>query len=105
MEIRAMADPGSNPISVEVAYATPKKQLIVEVRAAAGLTAGQAIALSGIRTHFPEIADEPAIGIFSRKVPMDQVLRAGDRVEIYRPLLADPKEARRKKAELEKRRK
>jgi len=84
---------------VEVAYATPDRQALLRVEVPEGCTAGQAITLSGIRDQFPELPPEPdAVGIFSRKVPLDQVLREGDRVEIYRPLIADPKETRRKRA-------
>ena len=87
---------------VEVAYATPKRQLILEVRVPAGATAAQAIEASEIRKHFPEIAPEPVVGIFSQKIALDHPLSAGDRVEIYRPLIADPKETRRHKAEMER---
>lgn len=90
-------------IDVEVAYATPDTQLIVAVRVPAGTTAAKAVERSGIRIRFPEIGAEPPLGIFSRKVPPDQALVDGDRVEIYRPLLADPKEVRRKQAELQRR--
>ena len=84
---------------VEVAYATPEKQAIVRVDVPAGCTVGEAIARSNIRSQFPEMEIDPAaVGIFSRKVSMSQVLREGDRVEIYRPLLADPRETRRKRA-------
>ena len=66
-----------------------------------GCTALQAIDRSGIREAFPEIPPRPAaIGIFSRKVDADRVLENGDRVEIYRPLIADPKQVRRERARL-----
>lgn len=84
---------------VEVAYATPERQALLRVEVPAGCTLAQAIELSGIRARFPELRlEEEGVGIFSRKVPLDHVLREGDRVEIYRPLIADPKETRRKKA-------
>jgi len=89
-------------IGVEVAYATPQRQLIVALDVPAGTTAGEAIELSAIRREFPEVSDSPDIGIFSRRVTPEQELVAGDRVEIYRSLLADPKESRRARAELEK---
>jgi putative ubiquitin-RnfH superfamily antitoxin RatB of RatAB toxin-antitoxin module len=89
-------------MEVEVAYATPECQLIVNVKLPRGATAGQAIDASGIREEFPQIEARPLVGIFSRKVSLDYVLSAGDRVEIYRPLIADPKEVRRKKAAQEK---
>jgi len=92
----------ANLITVEVAYATPAKQLILKLRVNQGTTAGEAIEASGIREHFPEIEPRPVVGIFSRKTALDSPLSDGDRVEIYRPLVADPKEVRRQKAELEK---
>ena len=90
-------------MSVEVAYATPDKQLIVAVEVPAGATAAEAVRLSGIEEHFPEIdLENDPIGIFGRKVKRDKALRAGDRVEIYRPLRADPKHVRRELAKLGK---
>jgi putative ubiquitin-RnfH superfamily antitoxin RatB of RatAB toxin-antitoxin module len=85
-------------IDVEVAYATPREQLIVSLRVPAGTTAAEAVERSGIRIRFPEIEAEPLLGIFSHKVASGHPLAAGDRVEIYRPLMADPKEVRRRKA-------
>ena len=94
-------------IEVEVAYAEPDKQLIKTLQVPADTTAIEAVNLSGIREDFPQIPsdDEIEIGIFSKKCTADEVLQAGDRVEIYRPLLIDPKEARRLKAEVAERRK
>lgn len=89
-------------IEVEVAYALPQRQLITKVTVAAGTTAAEAIDLSGIRRIFPGIEEQPMVGIFSRKVGLEYQVQAGDRVEIYRPLLADPKEIRRRKAEEQK---
>jgi len=86
-------------LAVEVAYATPVRQMIIAVNVAAGTSAGQAIELSGIRKEFPAIPAQPVVGIFSRKVPLDHPLAAGDRVEIYRPLLTDPMDTRRARAE------
>jgi len=86
-------------MEVEVAYATPAKQALLKIQAPVGCTVAQAIERSGIREMFPGIEIDPnAVGIFSRKVPMDQELRDGDRVEIYRPLIAAPKEMRRQRA-------
>lgn len=89
-------------MDVEVAYAMPGRQMIVKVQVPPGTTASQAIEASGIRQQFPQIEAQPVIGVFSRKVPPDHLLTAGDRVEIYRPLMADPKEARRQKAAKDK---
>ena len=84
---------------VEVAYATPDKQAIVRLEVPVGCTVAQAIERSLIREQFPDmVVDANAVGIFSRKVSLDYELREGDRVEIYRPLIADPKESRRKRA-------
>lgn len=86
-------------IRIEVAYAGPDKQSILAIAVAPGTTVAEAIEQSAIRDEFPEIPEDPvAVGIFSRKVPLEHVLRSGDRIEIYRPLIADPKEARRQRA-------
>jgi len=89
-------------ISVEVAYARPERQAIVKLELALGSTVEQAIEASGLRQQFPEIEKEPVAGIFSKKVSLDHLVGPGDRVEIYRPLVADPKQVRREKAEREK---
>lgn len=94
-------------ITVEVAFALPDKQKIIEVLVEPGTTAFQAAERSGIVKLFPEIDLESAkMGIFGQalgtkglKPPKEHELQPGDRVEIYRPLIADPKEARRKRAQ------
>ena len=88
-------------IQIEVAYALPDKQHIKALTVAAGCTVTQAVALSGITTDFPELQQQPLkLGIFSHLIdnPDQYVLADKDRVEIYRPLLLDPKEARRQRA-------
>ncbi|MDZ4729208.1 MAG: RnfH family protein [Xanthomonadales bacterium] len=95
-------DSGNHLIDVEVAYALPEKQVIAKVAVPIGTTAAQAIELSNIRQLFPGIEEQPLVGIFSRKVALDYPLQSGDRVEIYRALMADPKEVRRKRAEEQK---
>ena len=86
-------------IRVEVVYALPERQALLAVELPAGSTVAAAIEASGLRREFPELEIDPqAIGIFSRKVSLEQLLRDGDRVEIYRPLQADPKEVRRQRA-------
>ncbi len=86
-------------IQVEVAYAQPEEQKIMVLQVPEGTTAEQAIRQSNIQVYFPEIdLSQNDIGIFSQKCALDTVLQSGDRVEIYRPLLADPKQARRKRA-------
>ena len=90
----------SLPIKVEVAYAKPDAQLILPLFVQAGITALEAIEASGITLKFPEIdLAQNKIGIFGKLVKPDTVLRDKDRVEIYRKLLADPKEVRRQRAE------
>jgi hypothetical protein len=87
------------PIPVEVVYALCDTQALVELKVAPGTTARQAIEQSGLLRRFPQI--DPAcgtIGIFGKAAGADAVLKEGDRVEIYRPLIADPKEARRRRA-------
>jgi len=86
-------------LSIEVAYARPDEQRIVELEVAAGTTVKQAIEQSGITKHFPEIdVATSKVGIWGKLAKPDTALQAGDRVEIYRPLIADPKEARKKRA-------
>ncbi|RKZ69549.1 MAG: RnfH family protein [Gammaproteobacteria bacterium] len=86
-------------INIEVAYATPEKQLIRAVNVDAGTTIGAAIVQSGIMMDFPDLELEgAAVGLFGKAAAMTTVLSDGDRVEIYRPLIADPKEVRRKRA-------
>lgn len=86
-------------INVEVAYATPEKQKIRAVNVDAGTTIGAAIVQSGIMMDFPGLDLEAAkVGLFGKVAAMTTVLSEGDRVEIYRPLIADPKEVRRKRA-------
>jgi hypothetical protein len=86
-------------INVEVAYAIPEKQVIIPVNVDVGTTIGGAIVQSGIMMEFPDLDIENSqVGIFGKVAPMTKVLADGDRVEIYRPLKADPKEVRRQRA-------
>lgn len=90
-------------IQVEVAYATPEAQMIVPVEVPVGATVTDAVLMSTITDHFPEIDPETnKLGIFGKRVPGDREVHAGDRVEIYRPLKADPKVVRRELAALGK---
>jgi putative ubiquitin-RnfH superfamily antitoxin RatB of RatAB toxin-antitoxin module len=92
---------GRTPITlhVEVAYALRERQALVAVEVEEGATIEEAIERSGILEAFPEIDLQQAkVGIFGRPVALDEQIRGGDRVEIYRPLIADPKEVRRRKA-------
>lgn len=86
-------------ITVEVAYARPQEQALVTVELADDACLRDAIEASGIRARFPEIdLDAQPVGVFGRPKALDEGLRDGDRVEIYRALIADPKEMRRKRA-------
>ena len=86
-------------IPVEVAYAEPDRQVIIPLRVAPGTTIEQAIKQSGVLDMFPAIdLKVNKVGIFSKLKKLDQPLRERDRVEIYRPLIADPKEVRKKRA-------
>lgn len=90
-------------IIIEVAYATPEKQSIIKIAVSAGCTVQTAINQSGILTIFPEIdLTQQKVGIFSKACALTDVVRKGDRIEIYRPLTIEPKEARRAKAKLQK---
>lgn len=91
---------GKNKIRVEVAYALLNDQQILSIKVAEGTTAGEAIRESGILERYPEInlGTINKVGIFGKLCKQDRVLNEGDRVEIYRPLIADPKEVRRKRA-------
>jgi len=92
--------PNDKKILVEVTYATPQKQLVIPVNVDDGITVKDAIELSGIKKEFPEInLDSNPVGIFGKHTTLDHILREKDRVEIYRPLIADPKEIRRQRAE------
>lgn len=88
-------------IHVEVAYAEPGRQWLVGLDVPRGTTAGEAIRLSGLREAIPGL-DTSNVGIFGEHVEPERPLEAGDRVEIYRPLIADPRDARRELARLGK---
>lgn len=86
-------------INVEVAYARERAQALVPVTGQAGMTLADAIERSGILSRFPEIdLDVNKVGVFGKVAKLDQVLASGDRVEIYPPLIADPKQARKQRA-------
>jgi len=91
-------------IAVEVAYAKAEEQLILRLDVAPGTTLRQAIEQSGILDRFPEIdLTRLKAGVFGKLKKLDQTLREGDRVEIYRPLIADPKQVRKQRAAAGKR--
>jgi putative ubiquitin-RnfH superfamily antitoxin RatB of RatAB toxin-antitoxin module len=86
-------------ISISVVYALPEQQELVKLRVPPGTTVAEAVTLSGLSSRFPELATAPLqCAIFGRVVPLGQVVIDGDRVEVLRPLLIDPKESRRQAA-------
>ncbi len=92
-----------NRITVEVAYALPDEQFLKEIQVPEGASVMDVVLQSGVLELYPEIdLDRNGVGIFSKAVKLDAPVREHDRVEIYRPLIADPKEARRKKAAAQK---
>ncbi len=86
-------------IRLEVVYASPLEQATLEVEVSDGATVRQAIERSGILQQFPEIdLARNKVGRWNHVVTLDEAVSAGDRIEIYRPLLIDPKEVRRLRA-------
>jgi putative ubiquitin-RnfH superfamily antitoxin RatB of RatAB toxin-antitoxin module len=100
-----MADPQNaapNPsasISVEVAYAEAERQFLRRLQLPAGSTIADAIAAAQVELEFGIDVAPLAVGLWSKLAPRDTVLQEGDRVELYRPLRADPKDSRRRRAE------
>jgi len=90
---------GRDPVNVEIVYALAERQLVLAVKVEPGATVRQAIEASGILREFPEIdLRRHRVGVFGRLRGLDEVAQPGDRIEIYRPLPADPKEMRRRRA-------
>jgi putative ubiquitin-RnfH superfamily antitoxin RatB of RatAB toxin-antitoxin module len=87
----------ASKIAIEVAYALPERQVLRRILLPDGSTVEDAIRVSGLCAEFPEI-DPTRVGIHGKPVPVTAVLRDQERVEIYRPLRADPKEVRRARA-------
>lgn len=93
-------------LRVTVVYCAPGCEDLCEVTLPAGATVGDAIGAAGVLERRPEIAQRPPdVGIWGRACALDQTLADGDRVEIYRPLTVEPKQARRVRAEVSRRRK
>ncbi|HEY5716158.1 MAG TPA: RnfH family protein [Psychromonas sp.] len=89
----------SELIDIEVVYGRPDKQVLLSLSVPVGSTLEECINLSGITTYFPEIIpSEAVVGIFSHPEKLSAQVKAGDRIEIYRPLIADPKEMRKLRA-------
>lgn len=90
----------SGELTVEVVYALPAVQRLKQIAVPPGTTVQQAIERSGILRDFPEIdLTKNKVGVFGKLTRLDAPLKDRDRVEIYRPLIADPKEMRRRRAE------
>ncbi len=90
----------SDMIHVEVVYALPEEQRVYTLVVNKDMSVEEIIKQSGVLEQYPEIdLAKNKVGVFSRNVKLDATVRDKDRIEIYRPLLADPKEIRRKRAE------
>ena len=86
-------------LPISVCYASDKHEWLRPMQVEAGTTIGEAIERSGVLEAFPDInLSTQAVGIYAKRKTLDTVLRERDRIEIYRPLVADPKESRRKRA-------
>lgn len=86
-------------ITIEVVYALAGRQEVAQVKLAADATVQQAIEASGLLAKYPEIdLAKNKVGVFAKLAKLDTALRDRDRVEIYRPLIADPKEVRKQRA-------
>jgi len=97
-----MSEAPPTTIRVEVVYADAQKQIVRSAEVTADATVEQAIRASAIREALPAGFVPASIGIFGRVVAADSPLRDGDRIELYRPLKIDPKQARRRRAEKQK---
>ncbi|MGV6851519.1 MAG: RnfH family protein [bacterium] len=91
-------------IKIEVSFAMPEHQELLELEVPENTSLFEAAKLSGIEACYKELElnENTLLGVFGKKRKHDELIREGDRVEIYRPLIADPKESRRKKAQKEK---
>lgn len=91
--------PEIDSIHIEIAYAVPHKQVILDQIITTGLSPREAVIQSPIEEYFPEIDKEKCdIGIFGKLIRPDHKLQPGDRIEIYRALIADPKQVRKNRA-------
>ena len=89
----------TEPLHIEVVYPLPDRQEILSVRVPHGCSVREAIEASGVLTKYPEIdLEKNKVGVFAKLVKLDSPLRDQDRVEIYRPLIADPKAVRKQRA-------
>lgn len=94
-----MKEGNSAQIMVELVYALPEEQTLLAFEIDEGATAEDVIKKSGILEQYPELdLTKNKIGLFSKLIKLDHLMREKDRIEIYRPLIADPKEIRKKRA-------
>ena len=101
MTKRQVRDAGgqASVLNIEVGYALPDQQVLIALAVEEGTTIREAIARSGLLERFPGLRAGPGrVGVFGRVVDPDALVRDGDRIEIYRPLIADPRDARRERA-------
>jgi len=99
-KLETQSENTSEMINIEVVYGLPHKQKLLALTVPKGTTIESAIVLSGIEQYFPEIIpSEAVVGIFSKPSKLENIVCDGDRIEIYRPLTADPKEMRKLRAE------
>lgn len=88
----------SDALNIELCYASDEAQFLQALQVPAGSTIAQAIALSGLSQQLPQLDLQALqVGIYAKKKTLDTVLREHDRIELYRPLIADPKQARRRR--------
>lgn len=94
-----MAEAHDAMMTVQICHATPQRQILLQLQVPAGSTLRQAIVTSGILQQLPELVlDQLQVGVFGKIKSLNSALRPYDRVEIYRPLRVDPKDARRQRA-------
>lgn len=87
-------------ITIEIVYALPEEQTLLSFTVPEGTTLDQAIGLSGIQAHYPDLdLSTLKAGLFGKITPRTVIMREKDRIELYRPLIADPKEVRKQRAE------
>jgi putative ubiquitin-RnfH superfamily antitoxin RatB of RatAB toxin-antitoxin module len=85
-------------LHVSLCYATPTMEMLRDLEVASGTTIGEALTQSGVLTELGIDLESCPVGIYAKKKPLDTVLREHDRIELYRPLVADPKDSRRRRA-------
>jgi putative ubiquitin-RnfH superfamily antitoxin RatB of RatAB toxin-antitoxin module len=93
----------AHQLDIEIVYALPEQQTLLSVQVPEGSTVADGVTLSGILERHPDIDfARSKLGLFGKLSKADALLRDHDRIEIYRPLIADPKEVRRQRAQQDK---